>query len=80
MVVLFEVLSASIRTITHEGKTNFRKGAYWEEMKYRFYHEWLYQIAKFVAQKCNSIATRCVSIMRKMADREKAWLDKLKHE
>lgn len=49
-------------------------------MKYRFYHEWLYQIAKFVAQKCNSIATRCVSIMRKMADRENAWLDKLKNE
>lgn len=49
-------------------------------MEYRFYHEWLYQIAKFVAQKCNSIATRCVSIMRKMADREAAWIDKLKHE
>lgn len=50
------------------------------KMKYRFYHEWLYQIAKFAAVKCNAISTRCLSVMKKMHDREVAYVEEMKRQ
>ena len=49
-------------------------------MKYRFYHEWLYQAAKFIAEKCNAISTRCISVMKKVCDREVAYVEELKRK
>lgn len=42
-------------------------------MRYWFY-EWIYQIAKCIALKCNSIFRRCISVMKNMVNRQKEWL------
>jgi len=41
-------------------------------MKYRFYHEWLYQIADRLANYYTKRTCQCIGIMNKMIDRLKA--------
>ena len=48
------------------------------EMKYRFYHEWLYRIADKLSSYHLTWARRYVGIMRKMRDRLKASVEEVK--
>lgn len=54
-------------------------------MKYRFYHELVYQAANVMANLLirlakfsSAMADRCIRVMQKMVDREIAWIDELK--
>lgn len=49
-------------------------------MKYRFYHEWLYQAAKFIAEKCNAISAWCISVMKKVCYLEVAYVEEMKRQ